>query len=284
MKQWKGRLILLVTAMIWGCSFVAQSAGMDFIGPWTFMCIRSFLGAGFLFLMMPLIDRIRGIDYHTEHPETVVKAGMIAGIFLCAASIFQQIGIQYTTAGKAGFLTAMYVVLVPVFSLFLGRKLSLRLLISIVLAATGLYLISISGSFSLATGDLYEIICAFLFAFHILVIDHFGKGVDSVRMSAIQFLTAGIICLIPMFLEKPQIAEILSAAVPVLYAGICSSGIAYTLQMIGQKYVNPSEAGILMSLESVFALLAGMLIREEMLSMRELAGCLIMFIAVLLAN
>ncbi len=284
MKQWKGRIILLLTALIWGCAFVAQSAGMNYIKPWTFMCLRSFLGAGFLFVMMPVIDRIRGIEYKSDNPGKVLKAGIIAGVFLCAASIFQQIGIQYTTAGKAGFLTAMYVVLVPVFSLFLGRKPTLRLFVSIVLAATGLYLISISGSFSLASGDIYEIICAFLFTFHILVIDHFGKDVDSVRMSAIQFLTAGIICLIPMFLEKPQIAEILSAAVPVLYAGICSSGIAYTLQMAGQKYVNPSEAGILMSLESVFALLAGMVILKEMMSMRELTGCLIMFIAVLLAN
>ncbi len=284
MKQWKGRIILLLTALIWGCAFVAQSAGMNYIKPWTFMCLRSFLGAGFLFVMMPVIDRIRGIEYKSDNPGKVLKAGIIAGIFLCAASIFQQIGIQYTTAGKAGFLTAMYVVLVPVLSLFLGHKPSLRILVSVVLASIGLYLISITDSFSLASGDIYEIICAFLFSFHILVVDHFGKGIDAVRMSMIQFLTAGIICVIPMLLEKPQISQIFSAAAPVLYAGICSSGIAYTLQMVGQKYVKPSEAGILMSLESVFALLAGMVILKEMMSMRELTGCLIMFIAVLLAN
>ena len=267
MKQWKGRIILLLTTLIWGCAFVAQSAGMDYIKPWTFLCLRFFLGAGFLFVMLPVIDRIRGIEYKSDNPGKVLKAGIIAGVFLCAASVFQQIGIQYTTAGKAGFLTAMYVVLVPVLSLFLGRKPSKRILISIVLASIGLYLI-----------DPRTVI------FHILAVDHFGKGVDAVRMSMIQFLTAGIICVIPMLLEKPQISQILSAAAPVLYAGICSSGIGYTLQMVGQKYVKPTEAGILLSLESVFALLAGMMILQEMMTGRELTGCVIMFIAVLLAN
>lgn len=283
MSEWKSRMLLLLTAMIWGCAFVAQSAGMDHIGPWTFTCLRSILASAVLASMLPVLDRIRGTDKENIDRSFLWRGGISAGLLLASASYFQQAGIVYTTAGKAAFLTSMYVVLVPLISVFFGKRTSLQVWIAAGMAVIALYLLCIRESFSLQTGDRYEIICAFLFAFHILVVDR-AAGTDGIRLSCIQFLTVSVFCLPGMIAEKPQIAQIIAAAVPLLYAGICSSCIGYTLQIIGQKNVSPSEAVLLLSLESVFALIAGFLLRHEILSARELAGCVLMFAAVLLSQ
>lgn len=289
MKHWKNNLMLLSAALIWGCAFVAQSVSMDYIGPWTFTCIRSFIGGVTLLAVMPLLDRFRSAP--KEHSKAqwknpqLLKGGIACGIILGFASMSQQIGIQYTSVGKAGFITAMYVVLVPVLSVFLGNRPKLKTWISVVLAVVGLYFLSIQGSMSLSVGDLWMIGCAFLFAVHILVIDHFSPMVDGVRMSCIQFFVAGLVCLVPMIvLEHPIWSNIQAAAVPILYAGICSSGMGYTLQIVGQKDADPTVASMLLSLESVFAALSGFVLLNQVLSVRELAGCALMFGAVILSQ
>lgn len=289
MKHWKNNLMLLSAALIWGCAFVAQSVSMDYIGPWTFTCIRFFIGGVTLLAVMPLLDRFRSAPKERSKAQwknpQLLKGGIACGIILGFASMSQQIGIQYTSVGKAGFITAMYVVLVPVLSVFLGNKPKLKTWVSVALAVIGLYFLSIQGSMSLSTGDLWMIGCAFLFAVHILVIDHFSPMVDGVRMSCIQFFVAGLVCLVPMIvLEHPIWSNIQAAAVPILYAGICSSGMGYTLQIVGQKDADPTVASMLLSLESVFAALSGFVLLHQVLSVRELAGCALMFGAVILSQ
>ena len=213
-----------------------------------------------------------------------LKPGIIVGLALTAASMLQQIGIQYTTVGKAGFITALYVVLVPIFSSLLGRKVSSRIWISAGIAAFGLYLLCMQGGFSLSQGDFLVFLCAIAFAVHILVIDSFQK-VDGARMSCIQFFTVGIVTTIPMLvLEHPDLSSLLAAAGPILYAGILSSGAGYTLQILGQQLVAPTLASMILSLESVFAVLFGWILLHQALSARELLGCLVIFIAIVIAQ
>ncbi|NCB32979.1 MAG: DMT family transporter [Erysipelotrichia bacterium] len=288
MKQWKSNGMLLLAAMIWGCAFVAQSVSMDFIGPWTFTCIRSFIGGFTLLAAMPLLDRVRSASSSKRSDwksGDLWLGGILCGIVLGTASIAQQIGIQYTSVGKAGFITSMYVVLVPIISVFLGHMAKTRIWFCAALSAAGLYFLSMQSGFVFAIGDLWIIVCAFLFSIHILVIGHFSDCVDGIRMSCIQFFTAGAVCMIPMLtLEHPVLSDIYSAAVPILYAGICSSGMGYTLQIVGQKGADPMIAGMLLSLESVFSVLAGFVILGQRLSVRELFGCTLMFTAVILSQ
>jgi drug/metabolite transporter (DMT)-like permease len=287
MNNWRDQLLLIFAALIWGGAFVAQSAGMDYIGPWTFLCVRSFIAFAALSALMPFLDRIR----HTEKPRTeterkyLFKAAFCCGAVLCAASIFQQAGIQYTSVGKAGFLTTLYVILVPVLSVFLGRKIRWNVWLAVLLAMAGIYFLSLSGMEALALGDILLLICAFLFTGHILTIDHFSPHTDPVRLSAWQFLVCGMISFVPMLVfERPAISMIFQAAVPILYAGVMSSGAAYTLQIVSQKNLEPSLASILMSLESVFAALCGFIILHQVLLPRELLGCCLVFAGVLLAQ
>ena len=213
------------------------------------------------------------------------SGGIACGIVLGAASMAQQIGIQYTTVGKAGFITSMYVVIVPIISIFLGRTAKLKIWFCAALSAVGLYFLSMQTGLTINSGDLWIIACAFLFSIHILVIDHFSDRVDGIRMSCIQFFAAGAVCVIPMLvLEHPVLTDIYSAMVPILYAGICSSGMGYTLQIVGQKGADPTIAGMLLSLESVFSALAGFVILHQILSLRELFGCGLMFVAVILSQ
>ncbi len=283
MKQARGSFLLVLTALIWGCAFVAQSAGMEHIGPWTFTCIRSYIGAFVLWALMPLIDRLRGVKGKDKgNPVLLWKGGIACGIALAAASMFQQAGIQYTTAGKAGFLTALYVILVPILSMLLGNKVTKTVWISAVTAVAGFYFLSISETLSLAYGDMLVLVCALLFAVHIMIIDYFSPGTDGVRLSCIQFLTCAVLCTLPMMLlEHPTLAMIKAAAVPILYAGAISSGAGYTLQIIGQKDVEPALASLLMSLESVFAAVFGFLLLHEALSLKELLGCVMIFSAII---
>ena len=286
-RNWKSPLILLLTAAIWGVAFVAQSVGMDYVKPFTFNGVRSLLGA---VVLLPVIyffshKKKDKTGQTKESTKTLWLGGISCGLCLCVASSLQQIGIQYTTAGKAGFLTAMYIVIVPILGLFLGKKCSPFVGVSIVLATIGLYLLSIKEGFSIGVGDIYVIFCAVVFSLHILVIDYFAPKCDGVKLSCIQFLVCGVICTtVALIVEKPELGQILSAWLPIAYAGILSCGVAYTLQIIGQKGMNPTVASLILSLESVISVLAGWVLLQQSLSARELIGCVIMFAAIILAQ
>ena len=214
-----------------------------------------------------------------------MTGGICCGVFLAIASSLQQFGILYTTVGKAGFVTAMYIVLVPILGIVIGRKIRPLIVVCVCIAVAGLYFLCMTERLSLGIGDLLVLLCALVFAVHILVIDHFSPLVDGVRMSAIQFLTAGLICAVPMLIwERPEAGEILAAWMPILYAGVMSCGVAYTLQILGQRNADPTVASLLLSLESVFSVLAGWVILGQRLSGRELFGCALMFAAIILAQ
>ena len=280
----RGSLFLLLAAMIWGCAFTAQSVASDSVGPWTFNGIR-FLLAGFEILLLerPLA---RVLSLPQGQRKSSLKPGILCGLILIGASVLQQAGIRWTTAGKAGFITSLYVVLVPVFSVvFLRRRQSVSVWISAVLAAAALFLLSGAETGSVAKGDLLELLCAAAFAVHILVIDRIGPGIDPIRFSAVQFLTAGVFGTAGAFLFEPiDAAGIRQAMVPILYAGLLSAGFGYTLQVLGQKDAEPAVASVLLSLESVFSAVFGFLLLHEVMSFRELIGCGIMFAAVLIAQ
>ena len=286
MKKMKSNLMLLLTALIWGSAFVAQSVGMDAVGPWTFGCLRNLIGGTTLLLLMPVLDRIRGNPAEADwHNSRLLAGGLACGLVLGVAGTTQQFGILYTTVGKAGFITSPYVVLVPLLSLFLGRKVRGVVWISAVVAVIGLYFLSMSESALPGRGDLLVLVSAFLFSVHIMVIDHFSPLTDGVRLSCLQFFTAGLFCLGPMLvLERPAWAQIAAGAGAILYAGVLSSGAAYTLQILGQRDADPTAASLILSLEAVFAALTGFLILHQSLSLRELGGCVLMFAAIILAQ
>lgn len=299
MKKIKNSVILLLTATIWGVAFVAQSAGMEYVGGFTFNCIRSLIGGVVLIPCIFLLRKWRAKEQGTlpsigqnsillsfwERNRTLWCGGVSCGVVLCVASNLQQQGIKYTSVGKAGFITALYIVLVPVFSLFLRKKVGKFVWIGIFFAVAGLYFLCINETFTINPGDLLILACAAVFAIHILVIDYFAPKVDCVAMSCIQFLTCGILSGIPMLLfETVSLEMIVGAAGPILYAGVMSCGVAYTLQIIGQKNMNPTVASMILSLESVISVLAGLFLLNQMLSKRELLGCLLMFVAVVLSQ
>lgn len=281
----------MLTALIWGCAFVAQSVSMDYIGPFTFQCVRSLIGSAVLIPVFLLLDVVkkRSGTYQSptrENRKQLWFAGIICGIIMTVAANLQQFGIQYTTAGKAGFITALYILLVPILGLFLKKKVSPRLWLCIVLAMIGLYLLSVTEGFSsINKGDFYVMLCAVAFSFHIMAVDHYAPLVDGVRLSCIQFLICGALSGVLMFVfETPDIQGLLKAAVPILYAGIMSCGVAYTLQIIGQKYTKPTIASLIMSLESVFAVIAGIVVLQEIPTTREAVGCILMFAAIIIAQ
>lgn len=282
-------LLLFLTATIWGVAFVAQSVGMDYVEPFTFNAVRNMIGAIVLLPCIGLLNRLNGKDNgEAGEPQkkTLIIGGISCGVLLFIASNLQQFGIQYTTVGKAGFITAMYIVLVPVLGIFLHKKAGLKIWAAVALAVAGLYLLCMTdGSFSLQMGDLLVLACAVAFSFHILVIDYFSPKVDGVKLSCIQFSTCAVLSAIGMLLfEEPKLSQILAAWVPILYAGVMSCGVAYTLQIIGQKGMNPTVASLILSLESVVSLLAGWVILGQKLSKRELAGCTLAFAAIILVQ
>ena len=292
----KNSLLLLLAAVIWGIAFVAQSVGMDYVGGFTFNAVRSLIGSA---VLVPLIF-IPGQN-NSDNSETseaaasttsgiqkrkdLIIGGISCGICLCLASNFQQFGIKYTTVGKAGFITACYIVIVPIIGLFLGKKCSKFIWAAVAMALIGLYLLCITDGFSIGKGDLLVLVCAFLFSIHILVIDHFSPKADGIKLSCIQFLTCGILSAIPaLILEHLQVPSILAAWQPILYAGVMSCGVAYTLQIIGQKNMNPTVASLILSMESCISVLAGWIILGQQLSAKEILGCVIMFAAIILAQ
>ena len=288
----RNSLLLLLTATIWGIAFVAQSVSMDYIGGFTFNSIRSLIGSLTLLPVILLLSKQKSAE-EKNRPQTsssqklLITGGICCGIILCLASNFQQFGIKYTTVGKAGFITACYIIIVPVIGIFLRKKCSPFIWIAVILSLCGLYLLCLTPGegFAIGKGELLVLICAFLFSIHILVIDHFSPLVDGVKMSCIQFFVCGILSGIPaLLLEKPDLTDILAAKVPVLYAGIMSCGVAYTLQIVGQKNMNPTVASLILSLESCISVIAGWLILGQSLSSREIGGCILMFGAIILAQ
>ena len=276
---------LFLTALIWGVAFVAQSAGMDYVQPFTFNAVRCMIGGIVLIPCIGILKLYKKEPVRQGEQKTLYKGGIICGILLFIASNLQQFGIQYTTVGKAGFLTALYIIIVPFLGFFSHRRAGKKVWLGVVLALCGLYLLCIKEDFKLAIGDALMIMCAFAFSFHIMVIDRFSPKVESVKMSCIQFFVCGLLSAICMFIfEQPQISQILAAWQPILYAGVMSCGVAYTLQIAAQQGMNPTVASLILSMESVFSVLAGWLLLHETLSRKELAGCLLMFIAIILAQ
>ena len=280
----RANLMLLTTALIWGVAFVAQSVGMDYIGPFTFNCVRSLLGGLVLLPCIFLLDRLDG-GKAAAQKKWPVLGGVCCGVVLAVASSLQQIGIAHTSVGKAGLITALYIVIVPLLGLLGGKRVGGRIWAAVALAVAGMYLLCITESFTIGLGDLLVLLCAFCFSIHILVIDHFSPNVDGVRMSCIQFFTAGILCGVPMLLfESPNLTDICAAWAPIAYAGIMSCGVAYTLQVVAQKHTDPTVASLLLSLESVISVLAGWVLLGQALSPRELTGCALSFCAIILAQ
>lgn len=307
-KKMRGNLMLMLTAFIWGSSFVAQKSGMDLIGPLAFNGIRTLIGG---IVLVPAIMFLKNWkakktlqagetaaevseEERKKENRLLIIGGICCGIALLIASNLQQIGIFYTTAGKAGFITALYVVLVPICGLFIGKKVRPVIWLYVLASAVGLYLLCMpaEGGFGhINKGDLLIMLCALCFTGHILVIDYFSPKVDGVKLSCIQFFVAGILSIILMFpldpalgFDLPSFSTLIDSWLPILYAGVLSCGVAYTLQIVAQADTDPTVASMILCLESVFAVIAGMIILGESMSLREIAGCLIMFAAIVVSQ
>lgn len=314
----KYNFLLMLAALIWGSAFVAQSVGMDYLGPFSFNCVRSFMGSLVLLPVIWFMDRQKkgtagnngavsakaeavsagreeadGIiagqtaeaGIREENSRVLLTGGLCCGVILTLSTSLQQIGIKYTTAGKAGFITALYILIVPLLGLVLGKKVGIKTWIGVALAVAGMYLLCIKEGFSISYGDFMVLLCALVFSLHILAVDYFSPRVDGIRLSCIQFFVCGCISAVPMLVwEHPELSQIIRAWQPLAYAGVLSSGVAYTLQIVTQKHLNPTVASLLMSLESVFAVLTGWLVLNERLSPKELLGCVLVFAAIILAQ
>ena len=281
-----------LTALIWGTAFVAQKSGLDYLGPFTFNGVRSLIGGLALLPCIVLIDVINGQRPSLlgscssgERRLALIKGGVYCGIILGIASSLQQYGIKYTSVGKAGFITTLYIIIVPLLGVFFRRKVGLVMWFCSLLAIFGMYLLCFRGGGELNVGDGLVFLCSIVFSLHILLVDRFAPQADGVRMSCIQFWVAGVIATVcALLFEQVVWRDLLNAKWPLLYAGVMSCGVAYTLQIVGQKSVHPVVASLLMSLESVFAALSGWVILHEKLSSTELLGCAIIFVAVIIAQ
>lgn len=284
--KYRNQLLLLLTATIWGTSFVAQSVGMDYVEPFTFNGIRSIMGGLVLLPFIYVNDRRTNKNKDEKGDKKLwLIGGIICGIVLCAASNIQQIGIKYTSVGKAGFITAMYIVIVPLIYIFIKKKFKWLTFISIPIAVAGLYMLCINEQMSFSRGEFLILICSVLFAIHIIIIDYLSPRTDGVKIACVQFFVCGVISLIIMcFIEHPDINAIFNVWKPLCYTGILSCGVAYTLQIIGQKGVDPTAASLILSLESVISVLSGWLILHEELSLKEIVGCLFMAVAIVLVQ
>lgn len=290
-KAMGSNLLLALAAFIWGVAFVAQSVGMDYVGGFTFNACRFLIGGA---VLIPLIwFREKRQDSGEKKAETSwwqrqktgVTGGICCGAILFVASSFQQFGVARTTVGKAGFITALYIIIVPLLGVFLKKKIPWSLWVSVALATVGMYLLCMTGGLGINRGDFYVFICAVCFSFHILVIDYFSPKGDGVVLSCVQFFTAGVIsCIMTAVFETPDARSIMEAWAPILYAGVMSCGVAYTLQVVGQKNTDPVLASLILSLESAFSLIAGWVILDQKLSPKELGGCALVFGAIILAQ
>ena len=283
-----GNFALFLTALIWGLGFVAQRAGMEFIGPFTFNAVRSFLGA------LSLVPLILWVKYSKPDTRTIkrkfvqrvglARAGISCGVVLFIAMSVQQYCMQFVNAGKAGFITALYIIFVPIISLFLGSKIAKRVIFSVFLSVVGLYLLCFHSEGGYSVYDFWLLVGAFFYGVHILVVDNYSK-VHPIKASCVQFLVVGILSLVPMSIfETPSLASLLNCKIPLLYAGFLACGVAYTLQMFGQKHTFPVLASLILCLESVFAVIGGALILGEVMNSREIIGCILMISAFIIAN
>lgn len=285
-------LLLVLAAFIWGMAFTAQSVGMDAVGPFTLNGVRTLLGGLVLLPVIRVMDRAAEKNGEGSRApktpagrRTLLLGGLLCGLALAAGSSLQQMGIQHTTVGKAGFLTAMYILLVPVLGIFRRRLPGLQVWAGVVLAVAGFYLLCQPEQLGIGPGETFLLLGSLMFSFHILTVDHFSPLVDGVRLSCLQFFVTGTICTgIALIFEHPTLAGIAAAAVPILYLGVCSSGMGYTLQVVAQKGLDPTLASLAMSLESVFSVLGGWVILGQALSVRELLGCGLIFAAIVLAQ
>ena len=305
-KRTKGNLLLLLTSFIWESAFVAQSSGMDYVGPYTYNMARNVLAFLFLIPVIYVIGKKKGVTDNAGSgtgiddvasgeanwksillpDRTTLVGGIYCGLVMAVASSLQQIGITMTTAGKAGFITALYIILVPLMGVFIGKKIPRIIWFCVVLAMAGFYLLCVKEGFSISKGDILVLFCSVGFSVHIMTIDHFtSKGVDGVKMACIQFAVAAIVMTPVMFLlENPSVSGLLSAWMTIAYAGILSSGVGFTLQIVAQKDTDPTTATLIMSLESVFAAVSGCLFLNEVLLPKEILGCILVFVAVILAQ
>ena len=287
-KELKYLPLLVLTALIWGVAFVAQSVGNEYVGPFTFNAVRSVLGGAVLLPLIPLLDRLSKNEkaaVTSKDKKNLWLGGILCGVILGLASSLQQWALEYASVGKVGFITALYIIIVPVLWIFFRRRPGVQVWVAVAIALGGLYLLCWNGSATLGPGELLLLACSGLFSLHILVIDHFSPLVDGVKLSCIQFFVAGVFCTGPaLLLEQPTLSGILGAWGPILYAGVLSCGVAYTLQVVAQKHVEPTLASLTLSVESVFSVLAGWLLLHQTLTGREIAGCVLMFCAIVLAQ
>ena len=294
-----GNVILIITSVIWGLAFVFQRTGMDNVGPITFNAARMAAGAIFLAILSIFFDLKKrksappdeqNAPENEENKKKRKKAtligGLLCGFFLTVSSLTQQMGLVHTTAGKAGFITAMYMLFVPIVNLVLFKKKTGKIVwVAVALGIVGMYLLCVKENLVFTSGDALILLCAILFSGHILCCDRFAPHCDPVKLSAIQFTVAAVACTILAFIfETPSIDGIISAAVPILYCGVMSGGVGYTLQIVGQKHTEPATASLIMSLEAVFAAIAGALILHERMLHAEFVGCVIMFVAIILVQ
>ena len=292
--QLKGAAFLLLTALIWGLAFVAQSVGMESVGGFTFSGVRMLLGAAVLLPVILIRDFLVGkkmsedaLRQRKRDDRKTFVYGAILGVVFVLAANFQQFAFNYSEAGKIAFITAIYIFFVPLIGLLFKNKVPVLTWICVAVGFVGLYFLCIDGENLMAInlGDIFALICAFLFAIHILLVERFAVGIDGLKLSCVQFLVGGAISLALMFIfEAPTWGSIIGAAVPILYAGILSCGLAYTLQIIGQKYTESATASLIMCMESVFAVIASAILLGERMSLRETLGCVIMFVAIIIPN
>lgn len=291
-KTLQGMLLLFIATWAWGVAFVAQRVGTGYMNAFAFNCIRNFIGAAVLvpFIMVRnrkgLSDTSSSECSNKLSPKTLLLGGIVCGAALCISANFQQLGIEYSTVGKSAFITTLYIVFVPILGIFLKKKVPFRTWIGVMLALVGLYLLCMKNEiFVLGIGDIYLLLCAFFYSIQILLVDYFVQKTDAIKLSALQFFFCGVFSGIGMiFTEIPSWSNILGSAIPLLYAGAVSTGIGFTFQVIGQKHVPATIASLIMSLESVIAALAGWVLLHEILSMKEMFGCGLVFVAIIITQ
>ena len=288
----RNSFLLFLTACIWGLAFVSQSKGMEYMDPFTFNGVRSLIGAASLLVFIIVRNKLTGTSLKELDKKLTLKAGISCGIALTIASTLQQFGISYTTVGKAGFITTLYIIFVPIAGLLFRKKVAPVVWVAACMAAAGMYLLCMTESFQVSTGDLLVFLCAIFFTIHILVVDYYSPKTDGVVISLIQFTVCGVLCTICSFIwGNPAWSQITSGAGALLYAGVMSCGVAYTLQIVGQNGVNPTVAALLLSLESVVATIAGVMAykigflkTDQTMNPRQIVGCAIVFVAVILVQ
>ena len=288
-RQLRGSVLLLITAIIWGVAFVAQDVGMDYWSPFAFNGIRNFIGAAVLLPVIFFRDKSRGENAKKWNDKTLITGGVLCGIALCTATCFQQFGISLSdqSAGKAGFITAFYIVLVPIAGIFIKKKCPVIAYAAAIIATVGLYILCIPQhvAFSVEGADVLVFICALIFTVQILLVDYYSPKVDGVKLACIQFLTSAVMSTAAAFCTNSfTVVFNLDAWIPILYAGVLSSGVAYTLQIVGQKDLNPTVASIIMSLEACVSVIAAWIILGDSMNQRQITGCVIMFAAIILAQ